>query len=255
MTTTPTTAGTSVHTEWRALGEEEGFVVVWPQPTARAQGGGSPVWNAGFGSHGKRAGRELENVDDVGFLRRLAVNVSTTYGADIGRHVYWLGSSTGCAMAQRMVAELSDVGAAAGCASDVQLESQRALSTRLMWDVMKRRTPRLLVSPSLFAGTVPRPHAVARREDPAGISTAPSSSPTPEGEDDDDADDSRNIRRICIATSLVVVVLVTCVCVCKIMYPVMSEVANGALDKPAGPTSLSVLAEESPNFSEHGFVN
>lgn len=249
----------STSTKWRALGEEEGFMVVWPQ-AARPQGGGSPVWNAGGlgnGANTPGGGPGAWDVDDVGFLRRLAANVSTTHGADISRHVYWAGDSTGCAMAQRMAAGASSVVAAVGCASQQPvLESQRAVgTTRLMWDFLKRHTPRV-APPS----STPLLHAVARREDPADVSTAPSSAPTP-AEDDDD-DDGKNVKRHWVAVGLVVIVLITCMCVCKIMYPVMAEVAAGALDKPAGPTSLSVLAAEaaleaaeSPNWSEHGFVN
>jgi polyhydroxybutyrate depolymerase len=90
---------------WRRVAEAEGLVVVWPQGTDFS-------WNAG-GVCCPPA--NIKQIDDVGFLRRVAENVSATHGVELNRHVYWGGYSNGCAMAQRMAREANDIVAAVGC--------------------------------------------------------------------------------------------------------------------------------------------
>lgn len=91
---------------FRELADDEGFVAVWPE----GQGGS---WNAG----------ELccppassDNIDDVAFTRKMVALMHDDANIDLDR-VYVTGFSNGCAMAQRLAADASDLIAAVGCMS------------------------------------------------------------------------------------------------------------------------------------------
>jgi len=86
------------------------YVMVYPQ-------GVSNSWNGGGTCCGTAAG---QNVDDVGFLRRVISDVSAEYCIDPKR-VHVTGMSNGGFMAHRVACELSDVVAsAASCAGQLQ---------------------------------------------------------------------------------------------------------------------------------------
>jgi len=86
------------------LARTEGFIVAWPQ-------GVEASFNAGLGCCGSAV---KERVDDVGFVRALVADVATLEQLDLDR-VYVTGLSNGCAMAQRVAAQASDLVAAAAC--------------------------------------------------------------------------------------------------------------------------------------------
>ncbi|MEM9893917.1 MAG: PHB depolymerase family esterase [Actinomycetota bacterium] len=88
---------------FQELAITEGFTVVWP-------GGQGASWNAG-GCCGAAAGDDL---DDVGYIRTLVDVVEMNHPIDRDR-IYVTGLSNGCAMAQRLAADASDLVAAVGC--------------------------------------------------------------------------------------------------------------------------------------------
>ncbi len=83
------------------LADEEKFVVVWPQ-------GMNSSWNAGPLCCGHSV---ADDVDDVGFLRKMIARVGSQQNIDQGR-VYVTGLSNGSAMSQRFANEASDLVAA-----------------------------------------------------------------------------------------------------------------------------------------------
>ena len=89
--------------------DQEGFIVVYPQGT-----GGTPSWNAGH-----CCGEALaQNVDDVGFIRALIIELEDNLRVD-PKKVYAAGISNGGAMVHRLGAELSDQLAAIAVVSGV----------------------------------------------------------------------------------------------------------------------------------------
>jgi polyhydroxybutyrate depolymerase len=91
---------------FESLASSEGFIVAWPY-------GLCDSWNSG----------ELccppaseEEIDDVGFIRKMIAKISEQYSIDPGR-IYVTGLSNGCAMAQRLANEASDRITAAACIS------------------------------------------------------------------------------------------------------------------------------------------
>jgi len=89
--------------------DQEGFIVVYPQGT-----GGTPSWNAGH-----CCGEALaQNVDDVGFVRALIIELEDNLRVD-PKKVYAAGISNGGAMVHRLGAELSDQLAAIAVVSGV----------------------------------------------------------------------------------------------------------------------------------------
>jgi polyhydroxybutyrate depolymerase len=91
---------------FESLAKKEGFIVVWPYGLCRS-------WNSG----------ELccppasnDRVDDVGFVRKLIKKVTEGHNIDEKR-IYISGLSNGCAMAQRIANESSDLIAAVACMS------------------------------------------------------------------------------------------------------------------------------------------
>ena len=82
--------------------DREGFIAVYPNGT-----GAVPTWNVGFGY-----GYALRNnVDDVGFLRALVMELEKEFPIDPDR-VYATGISNGAMLSYRLASEASDVFAA-----------------------------------------------------------------------------------------------------------------------------------------------
>ena len=99
----------------------EGFVVAWPQGIQRSWNAGGIQWLSpreapevpGQGCCGTAI---FEEIDDVGFIRDMVAQLIRQYPIDPKR-VYVTGLSNGCAMAQRLAAEASDLFAGAACMS------------------------------------------------------------------------------------------------------------------------------------------
>jgi polyhydroxybutyrate depolymerase len=85
-----------------AVADREGFLVVYPDGTGPIDGE-LLTWNAG-GCCGRAV---RDNVDDVGFVRKLLFDLSRRQAYDPAR-VYATGLSNGAMMAYRLAAELSD---------------------------------------------------------------------------------------------------------------------------------------------------
>lgn len=88
------------------LAERDGLIAVWPQ-------GLDNSWNAGELCCGESV---VDDIDDVAFLAGLIDRLATELPIDRGR-VYLTGWSNGCAMAQRIAAEASDMIASVACMS------------------------------------------------------------------------------------------------------------------------------------------
>jgi polyhydroxybutyrate depolymerase len=92
--------------KFETLGASNGFIVAWPM-------GIGNTWNAGGVCCGAAVS---DNIDDVGFLRKMVDEVSRNHAVDITK-IYVTGLSNGCAMTQRFAAEASDIVAAGACMS------------------------------------------------------------------------------------------------------------------------------------------
>jgi len=100
-----------------AVADREGFMVVYPEGTGPFQGK-LQTWNAG----GCCGSAVRDNVDDIGFVRRLLEDLSRRQPYDPAR-VYATGLSNGAMMAHRLGAELSDrVAAIAPVAGAIAVE-------------------------------------------------------------------------------------------------------------------------------------
>ena len=91
---------------FEALADSEGFIVVWPYGLCNS-------WNSGKACCPPAS---EDDIDDVGFIRKLVARVSAQHNIDSGR-IYVTGLSNGCSMAQRLANEASDMIAAAACMS------------------------------------------------------------------------------------------------------------------------------------------
>ena len=110
------------YTKWQEVADREGLILVMPAGTEHAERDGTKAqWNAGACCGKSSDGGE--NIDDVGFLRAVVTNETTARGINALKHVYWAGHSNGCAMAQRMAKEASDIVAAVGCHALYLLET------------------------------------------------------------------------------------------------------------------------------------
>jgi len=89
---------------FESLADSFGFVVVWPYGLARS-------WNSGEECCPPASD---DDVNDVAFLKTLISTISDQYNID-SRRVYFTGLSNGCAMAQRMAVEASDIVASVAC--------------------------------------------------------------------------------------------------------------------------------------------
>ena len=91
---------------FESLASAEDFIVVWPH-------GLCDSWNSGQRCC---APASEDDIDDVGFIRKMINKISLQYNIDLKR-VYVTGLSNGCSMAQRLANEASDIIAAAACMS------------------------------------------------------------------------------------------------------------------------------------------
>jgi polyhydroxybutyrate depolymerase len=89
-----------------SLADSEGFIVVWPYGLCNS-------WNSGAACCPPAS---EDNIDDVGFIRKLIEKVSAQYDID-SKRIYVTGLSNGCSMAQRLANEASDIIAACACIS------------------------------------------------------------------------------------------------------------------------------------------
>ena len=89
-----------------SLAESEGFIVVGPSGLCES-------WNSGEACCPPA---NEDEIDDVGFLRKMVEQVSGQHDIDANR-IYVTGLSNGCSMAQRLANEASDIIAAAACMS------------------------------------------------------------------------------------------------------------------------------------------
>ena len=98
--------GHKKHTGMDQLADKEGFITIYPNGTGRSNNS-LLAWNAGSCC----GYSQEENVDDVGFIRALLVDLSQWTEIDSER-VYATGISNGAMMSYRLGAELSDLIAA-----------------------------------------------------------------------------------------------------------------------------------------------
>lgn len=83
--------------------EAEGFVVIFPNGFSNLNSGKFATWNAGTCCASARD----ENVDDVGFVRKIVGNATRQLNIDRSQ-VYATGMSNGGMMAYRLACEMSD---------------------------------------------------------------------------------------------------------------------------------------------------
>lgn len=84
--------------------EREGFVAVFPNGFSKLKSGKFATWNAGNCCGGARD----ENVDDVGFIRKVVASLTRRMNIDRNR-IYATGMSNGGMMAYRLACEMPDV--------------------------------------------------------------------------------------------------------------------------------------------------
>ncbi|WP_334187327.1 extracellular catalytic domain type 1 short-chain-length polyhydroxyalkanoate depolymerase [Noviherbaspirillum sp.] len=84
--------------------ESAGFIVVFPNGYSKRNSGRLATWNAGACCGPARD----ENIDDVGFIRRIVANLSRQMNIDRKR-IYAAGMSNGGMMSYRLACEMSDV--------------------------------------------------------------------------------------------------------------------------------------------------
>jgi len=93
-----------------ALADREGFIVVYPNGTARPLLKNIRTWNAGGGENGYLCVSQYaceNDIDDIAYFKDLLDNLSGIVGIDRTR-VYATGISNGGAMSNRLACELSD---------------------------------------------------------------------------------------------------------------------------------------------------
>lgn len=91
---------------FEALAQSEGFIVAWPHGLCSS-------WNAGPQCCAPASDNEI---DDMGFVRKMIEQLVDIYNIDESR-IYLTGLSNGCAMAQRIANEESDLITAVACMS------------------------------------------------------------------------------------------------------------------------------------------
>jgi polyhydroxybutyrate depolymerase len=84
--------------------EQSGFIAVFPNGISDVDSGMLATWNAGACCAKARD----QNVDDVGFLRRLVADIAGRISID-SRRVFAIGMSNGAMMSYRLACEASDV--------------------------------------------------------------------------------------------------------------------------------------------------
>ena len=102
-------------------GDANGYIVVYPTGTLTS-------WNAGTSIYGTCCGTaSLTGVNDVGFLKAMIAKIKTNYPMIDPKRIYATGISNGCAMAQRLAAEASDIIAGVACSSHYLLTTATSL--------------------------------------------------------------------------------------------------------------------------------
>ena len=121
-------------TGWAVMGEENGFVSIFPNGTPRDESKeesfarNPQTWNSGVGfslSSGNKSS-EAKNVDDVGYLSALLKVVQTSIKTDSAQ-VFVCGHSNGAGMAYRFALERSDIIAAVGVMAGHFLDTKDTL--------------------------------------------------------------------------------------------------------------------------------
>lgn len=84
--------------------ESEGFIVVFPNGFSKFKSGKFATWNAGKCCASARD----ENIDDIGFVRKIIDNVTAQLNID-RRRIYAIGMSNGGMMSYRIACEMADV--------------------------------------------------------------------------------------------------------------------------------------------------
>ena len=164
-----------IYTGWLKKAEEFGFIAVWPQAADEPMGANGvtgfkwperrgPIgarWNAGmcdecngFSYKGQfvtccvdapddAMAAPSNNADDVGFLREVVAQVAAAHSVDTTR-IYATGHSYGCVMAQRVLAQASDLVAAVACFSGA-LTLANDLGVFPLTELSSEYTPRPLM--------------------------------------------------------------------------------------------------------------
>lgn len=105
-----TGAGMAGTTGFNAIADRNGFIVAYPEGiTGSNRGWTAPFGKPIAGGHGS----QVDDVDDVGFIRTLIDQLHASYNTDPAR-VFVCGHSSGAYMAYRVANDLADRVAAAG---------------------------------------------------------------------------------------------------------------------------------------------
>ena len=161
------TKGVQTGTGWLSKAEEFGFILVWPMAADEPIGENGLTagarWNAGMCDEclcencvyvgqsataccrvdADAADVPSNNADDVGFLREVVAQVAAAHPVDTTR-VYVTGTSYGCVMAQRVLAQASDLVAAVACFSGL-LALSNDLGVFPLTELSSEYTPRPLM--------------------------------------------------------------------------------------------------------------
>mmetsp|Transcript_19928 Transcript_19928/g.30565 ORF Transcript_19928/g.30565 Transcript_19928/m.30565 type:complete len:443 (+) Transcript_19928:28-1356(+) len=103
-----------------ATNAQEHFVLAMPQGNTDAAISENTCWNAGYCCCFRNNDAPVNQVEDVLFLTKMIETLASDFSSiiDVDR-VYLAGHSNGCMMAQRFIAERSDLIAAVGCHAGV----------------------------------------------------------------------------------------------------------------------------------------
>ncbi len=112
-------AGIANTTGMNQLAEQHAFIVAYPNGTG-ARSERKLTWNDG--SNPPPGYAELQNIDDVGFIRQLLQHIKARYSIN-SRRVYAVGLSKGGMFAYRLACELSDQFAAIAAVAGVMTYS------------------------------------------------------------------------------------------------------------------------------------
>uniref|UniRef100_A0A7S2LF49 Feruloyl esterase n=1 Tax=Leptocylindrus danicus TaxID=163516 RepID=A0A7S2LF49_9STRA len=103
-----------------ATNAQEHFILAMPQGNTDASISDSTCWNAGYCCCFRNNDAPVNQVEDMLFLTKMMDTLLSDFASiiDVNR-VYLAGHSNGCMMAQRFIAERSDLIAAVGCHAGV----------------------------------------------------------------------------------------------------------------------------------------
>ncbi|MGB7538088.1 MAG: PHB depolymerase family esterase [Anaerolineales bacterium] len=106
-------------TRFNTLADAEGFAVAYPRGTSRVEGVELDTWNGGLCC----GWAQVNNVDDVGFIRTLLDDLSGVVAVD-PRRIFAAGLSNGAIFSYRLACEMADRIAAIGPVSGTQNVSE-----------------------------------------------------------------------------------------------------------------------------------